>query len=67
LNETLKNIIDRKILDMGFKDHDRPKPKMEDILSEVEKDRNWSKFKSNLENNILREMSMTKKMNKLLD
>lgn len=38
LNEMLKNIIDRKILEQGFRDYDRPMDRKEDVMNVVRKD-----------------------------
>ena len=67
LNETLKNIIDRKLMEKRFRDWDRPMKNMEEIRSKCESEKEWKEMKTRLEAEMLREVAMTKKINKLLD
>ena len=41
LNETLKNIIDRKLLERKFRDQDRPHDNMDEIIKIVDREREW--------------------------
>eukprot|EP00347_Sterkiella_histriomuscorum_P020912 403335983 len=67
LNETLKNIIDRKLLEKKFRDIDRPVDNINQILEIVDSEKRWKTYKSKLEIEMLREVAMNKKLNKLLD
>ncbi|CDW81425.1 tpr repeat-containing protein [Stylonychia lemnae] len=67
LNETLKNIIDRRLLEKRFRDADRPLDNIKNVLEIVEQEKTWKQFKTKLESDMLREVAMTRKINKLLD
>ena len=41
LNETLKNIIDRKLLEKRFRDADRPLDNIKKVMDIVEQEKNW--------------------------
>jgi len=67
LNETLKNIIDRKLIEKKFRDADRPFDRMGQVLDRANAEKEWTAYKNKLEVDLLREVAMSKKINKLLD
>jgi len=67
LSETLKTFIDKKIIDTAFEDLDRPFAKHADLEAAVESDTAWRKYKEEIEENMLKEMAIDRRMNKLLD
>ncbi|CDW82617.1 UNKNOWN [Stylonychia lemnae] len=51
LSEPLKAVIDNKILNLKFKDYDRPFKNSPDITKFLENQRNWESYKSKVSNN----------------
>ena len=48
LSEPLKAVIDNKILNLRFKDYDRPFRNAQDLKKFLENDTNWEQYKSKL-------------------
>ena len=58
LNENLKKIINKYIIEKDFFDFDRPKKLMKEVWQEVSHQKSWTKFKHKLEEDIHRESNM---------
>jgi len=58
LNETLKRIINRKVLGQDFRDHDRPMERQDDVMRRVKEDAQWVEKKTQLGLATLKEMAM---------
>lgn len=67
LTESLRNIIDFKILDLDFVDHDRPFKNQKEVQHKLKTDEAWTKWKRQHEEGLLREQAMKRKVDKLSD